>query len=74
MFGKEKGEMAMFILQTVLEFSVAAFIIWGLFNESRLVRFEDRIADFVKRRVRRSYAKRNEYRHESRGKNDRTCA
>ncbi len=64
----------MFILQTVLEFSVAAFIIWGLFNESRLVRFEDRIADFVKRRVRRSYAKHNEYRHKARRKDDRTCA
>ena len=29
----------MFILQTVVEFSVAGFIIWGLFNEKKLIKF-----------------------------------
>lgn len=65
----------MFILQTVLEFAVAGFIIWGLFNEKALVKFEDRIIDAVKRHVKASAKKRNVYRHEScRHGNDRTCA
>ena len=38
----------MFVLKTVLEFAVAAFIIWGIFNEQKLVRFEDRIAARIK--------------------------
>ena len=52
----------MFILQTVLEFSVAGFIIWGLFNEQKLIKFEDRIFDFVKRHTKSSAKKRNVYR------------
>ncbi len=34
----------MFFIQTLIEFAVAGFIIWGLFNESKLVEFEDKIA------------------------------
>jgi hypothetical protein len=65
----------MFILQTVLEFSVAGFIIWGLFNEQKLIKFEDRIFDFIKRHTKSSAKKRNVYRHESRcQRDDRTCA
>lgn len=55
----------MFILQTIIEFAVAGFIIWGLFNEKKLVKFEDRIIDAIKRRVKASEKKRNVYRHES---------
>ncbi len=67
----------MFILQTVFEFSVAGFIIWGLFNEQKLVKFEDRIFDVIKRRVKASAKKRNVYRSEQRrhpAEGDRTCA
>ncbi len=69
----------MFILQTLIEFAVAFFIIWGLFNEKKLIKFEDRIIDAVKRRVKKSARSRNVYRHEShRSKHhmsdDRTCA
>ncbi len=66
----------MFILQTILEIAVAVFIIWGLFNEKKLIKFEDRIIDFVKRKVKSSYAKRNTYRHEThhRYSDDRNCA
>ncbi len=65
----------MFILQTVLEFSVAAFIIWGLFNERKLVAFEDRVAMFFKSRLKRN-RKRNFYCHKKsvRRGDDRTCA
>lgn len=66
----------MFILQTLLEIAVAVFIIWGLFNEKKLVKFEDRIIDFVKRKVSSSRAKRNVYRHETNRHytDDRNCA
>ncbi len=64
----------MFILQTVIEFSIAGFIIWGLFNEKKLIRFEDRIFDFFKRHFKKSCKNRNIYRHESRRSDDRTCA
>ena len=41
----------MFILQTVLEFSVVGFIIWGLFHEDKLVDFEDRIIEKIRKRA-----------------------
>ena len=41
----------MFIIQTILEFSVAGFIIWGLFNESKLVDFEDKIILKIKNKI-----------------------
>ncbi len=65
----------MFILQTVFEFAVAGFIIWGLFNEKKLIKFEDRVIDCIKRHTKSSAKKRNVYRHESHCKrDDRTCA
>ena len=65
-----------FMLQTVIEFSVAGFIIWGLFNEQTLVKFEDKIFAAIKKRFKasRDNKTRNEYHHESRRTNDRTCA
>lgn len=66
----------MFILQTLLEIAVAVFIIWGLFNEKKLIKFEDRVIDFIKRKVSSSRAKRNVYRHETNRQytDDRNCA
>lgn len=63
----------MFILQTVIEFAIAGFIIWGLFNESKLVDFEDKIIDKIKRRVRAS-RKTNIYTRESATRNNKNCA
>lgn len=40
--------MIIMIISTVLEILVAAFIIYGLFNEDKLVDFEDKLADTVK--------------------------
>lgn len=50
MFGK--GEIEMFVLQTVIEFAVATLLIVGLFKEQRVVEFEDRVIAFIKRKVR----------------------
>ncbi len=67
--------MFMFMLQTVLEIAVATFIIWGLFHEKTLVRFEDRIIAYIKKKVKASRSKKNIYRHEShRHYDDRNCA
>ena len=63
----------MFILQTVIEFAIAGFIIWGLFNESKLVDFEDKIIDRIKARVRASH-KTNIYTRESSVRNNKNCA
>ena len=64
-----------FMLQTILEIAVATFIIWGLFNEKTLVKFEDRIIARIKRKIRAKRSKRNVYRHEAaRHFNDRNCA
>ena len=49
----------MFILQTVIEFAIAGFIIWGLFNENKLVDFEDKIIAKIKSR--RAARKANVY-------------
>ena len=32
-----------YLIQTICEISVASFIIWGLFNEQKLIDFEDKI-------------------------------
>ncbi len=68
----------MFILQTVLEFAVAIFIIWGLFNEKKLIKFEDYIIDAIKRRVKPSAKTSNVYHHKNHPtdcrQDDRTCA
>ena len=64
-----------FMLQTILEIAAATFIIWGLFNEKTLVKFEDRIIARIKRKIRANRQKRNVYRHEStRHFDDRNCA
>lgn len=54
----------MFIIQTILEFSVAGFIIWGLFNESKLVDFEDKIILKIKNKIAQK-KRSNFYRHTS---------
>ena len=68
----------MLILQTILEFAVAAFIIWGLFNEKKLIKFEDYIIDAIKRRIKPSAKNRNFYHHKNHPTacrpDDRTCA
>lgn len=38
-----------FIFVTLFEILFAAFIIWGIFNEEKLVRFEDKIRYKVKK-------------------------
>ncbi|MBO5909070.1 MAG: hypothetical protein J6Q67_04750 [Clostridia bacterium] len=63
----------MFILQTVLEFSVATFIIWALFNEEKLVDFEKKIINKIKARA-RSESKRNTYHRQSTVTNGKNCA
>lgn len=32
----------MFVLQTIFEIILAGFIFWGIFNEDKLVKFEER--------------------------------
>lgn len=38
-------------LQTILEIAAVGFFIWGIFNEKKLVRFEERIASAVRRKA-----------------------
>ena len=53
------------ILTTILEWAVGLFIIWGFFNEEKLIGFEDRVAAAVKRffdgkrSVRKVYGEKN---------------
>lgn len=42
----------MLVLQTVFEFAIAILLIVGLFKESKVVAFEDRVIAFIKRKVR----------------------
>lgn len=42
-----------FLLVSILEAAMALFIIWGLFNEPKLVEFEDRLLAVIKKMVRR---------------------
>ena len=39
-----------FFIQTICEILVAAFIIWGLFNEQKLINFEDKLIEKWKER------------------------
>lgn len=51
MFDKENLTMSLLhILQTILEIGALAFIVWGIFNERRLVSFEDKIKSAFSRR------------------------
>lgn len=36
--------------QTILEIAAIGFIIWGYFNQDKLISFENRIKAFVRRR------------------------
>lgn len=40
----------LYIIQTICEILVAAFIIWGLFNEQKLIDFEDKLIEKWKAR------------------------
>lgn len=42
-----------FIISTVFEFSMGGFIIWGIFNEQKLVDFEDRFCRKVKEQIKK---------------------
>ena len=66
--------MFAFMLQTIIEIAVATFIIWGLFNEQVLVRFEDRVFAWIKKRIKASRKKSNNYHHQPRKTGDRNCA
>lgn len=50
MFGKEKIMGTSMFLQTVCEAIAVGFVVWGLFNESKLVAFEKRIKCYFNRR------------------------
>ena len=41
---------ALHLFQTIFEILAVGFIVWGYFNQSRLVAFENRIKAFFKRR------------------------
>ena len=47
------------IIATLVECAVGGFIIWGLFNEDKLVDFEDRLVRYVKESVHKRQVKRN---------------
>ncbi len=38
------------VLQTLLECAAVGFIIWGIFNEQKLINFEDKIKAAIRRR------------------------
>ena len=40
----------LFALQTILEVLAVGFVIWGFFNEDKLVEFEEKIKRYIKRR------------------------
>lgn len=33
----------MFVLQTIFEIVLVGFVLWGIFNEDKFVRFEERL-------------------------------
>lgn len=40
----------MFVLQTVIEFTIAILLIIGLFKEDKVVAFEDKVIAIIKRK------------------------
>lgn len=42
----------MFVLQTVIEFTIAILLIVGLFKEDKVVAFEDKVIAVIKRKLR----------------------
>ncbi len=47
-----------FILRTIAEVAVVAFLIWGFFHEDKFIRFEDRLARIVAGNIRRLQRRR----------------
>lgn len=43
-------EDMIYIIQTVFEFAVVGFIVWGVFNEQKLVDFEEKVKAHRRRR------------------------
>lgn len=50
-------------LRTLLEIAVAAFIIWGLFNEKTLVAFEEKLFSRIRRKRLRVVKSNNVKKH-----------
>lgn len=51
MFGKGENLMSLgMVLQSLAEILAVGFVIWGLFNEKKLVKFEDNIRAFFRRK------------------------
>lgn len=63
-----------FALQSIFEILVAAFLIWGLFNEEKLVDFEDKVLAIIKALVRRRRMHRKRSANAYRKKNARRLA
>ncbi|MBE6799340.1 MAG: hypothetical protein E7525_06190 [Ruminococcaceae bacterium] len=42
----------MFVLQTVIEFTIAILLILGLFKEDKVVAFEDKVIAIIKHKIR----------------------
>ena len=40
----------LFTVQTILEVLAVGFVIWGFFNEQKLVRFEERLVCAIRRK------------------------
>jgi hypothetical protein len=51
------------IIRTFFEIGVAAFIIWGLFNEERLVAFEEKVLSRLRRKRLRVIKTQNVKKH-----------
>ena len=47
-----------FILRTIAEVAVVAFLIWGFWHEDKFIRFEDRLARIVVVNIRRMKRRR----------------
>lgn len=47
-----------FILRTIAEVAVVAFLIWGFLHEDKFIRFEDRLARIVAVNIRRMKRRR----------------
>lgn len=47
-----------FILRTIAEVAVVAFLIWGFWHEDKFIRFEDRLARIVVGNIRRMKRRR----------------
>ncbi len=50
-------------LRTLFEIAVVAFIIWGLFNEERLVAFEEKVLSRIRRKRLRVVKTQNVKKH-----------